>query len=246
VFTTVRVAWRAAVRVLILSWEYPPIVEGGLARHVRKLSEALVAGGVQVDVVTRGGGRLSETEDRHGVAVHRVREPDFPKDDLDAFIAWVEHMNADMLAAALELDGPFDLVHSHDWLVADAARSLAGRFAVPWLVTVHATEYGRHQGWVDKHPQSHIHAVERRMVRAADRVITCSHYMRGHVADVFGVPPARVTAIPNGIDPTDLQPMEDLPRLRAQFAAPDDKLVLLVGRLSTRRASTWRSTRCRA
>ncbi|HEY6694066.1 MAG TPA: glycogen/starch synthase, partial [Solirubrobacteraceae bacterium] len=32
--------------MLILSWEYPPIVEGGLARHVRKLSEALVAGGV--------------------------------------------------------------------------------------------------------------------------------------------------------------------------------------------------------
>ena len=180
---------RLGVRVLILSWEYPPIVEGGLARHVRKLSEQLVAQGVDVHVVTRGGGRLSETEDRHGVAVHRVREPDFPKDDLDAFIAWVDHMNADMLAAALELDGSFDLVHSHDWLVADAARALARRFGVPWLVTVHATEYGRHQGWVDKHPQSYIHAVEQRMVREADRVITCSHYMRGQVADVFGVPP---------------------------------------------------------
>ena len=181
------VACRLGVRVLILSWEYPPIVEGGLARHVRKLSEQLVAQGIEVHVVTRGGGRLSASEDRHGVTVHRVREPEFPKDDLDAFIAWVDHMNADMLAAALELDGSFDLVHSHDWLVADAARALAGRFAVPWLVTVHATEYGRHQGWVDKHPQSYIHAVERRMVRDADRVITCSHYMRGQVADVFGV-----------------------------------------------------------
>ena len=121
------------MRVLILSWEYPPIVEGGLARHVRKLSEALVAGDVEVDVVTRGGGRLSESEDRHGVAVHRVREPDFPKNDLDAFIAWVEHMNADMLAAALELEGPFDLVHSHDWLVADAAaRSRGGSACRGW------------------------------------------------------------------------------------------------------------------
>ena len=98
-------------------------------------------------------------------------------------------------------------------------RALARAPGVPWLVTVHATEYGRHQGWVDKHPQSHIHAVERRMVRDADRVITCSHYMRGHVADVFGVATARVTAIPNGIDPTDLQPVADLPRLRARFAA---------------------------
>jgi hypothetical protein len=29
-------------RLLILSWEYPPLIEGGLARHVRKLAEALV------------------------------------------------------------------------------------------------------------------------------------------------------------------------------------------------------------
>ncbi len=40
-------------RVLILSWEYPPVIEGGLARHVRKLAEALVRQGVVVDVLTR-------------------------------------------------------------------------------------------------------------------------------------------------------------------------------------------------
>src|SRR5690242_14409708 len=225
--------WSAAgsvpPRVLILSWEYPPIVEGGLARHVRKLSEQLVRQGHDVHVLTRGGGHLEPEEDRHGVTVHRVREPEFPRDDLDAFIAWVEHMNDDMLAAGTELGGGFDVVHSHDWLVAAAARRLARRRRLPWLVTVHATEFGRHQGWVDKHPQSHIHAVEKRMVRAADRVITCSHYMRGHVRDVFGV--EGVTVIPNGIDPRDLQPVADLPRLRARFAAPDEKLVLLVGRL---------------
>jgi glycogen(starch) synthase len=222
-----------ATRVLILSWEYPPIVEGGLARHVRKLSEQLVAQGTEVHVLTRGGGRLGAEEDRHGVVVHRVREPDFPKNDLDAFISWVEHMNDDMRAAgdALADRLNFDLVHSHDWLVAGAARGLARRLRVPWLVTVHATEFGRHQGWVDKHPQSHIHAVERRMVRDADRVITCSHYMRRHVADVFEIPAGRITAIPNGIDPTDLQPVSDLPRLRARYAAPDERLILLVGRL---------------
>jgi glycogen(starch) synthase len=69
------------------------------------------------------------------------------------------------------------------------------------------------------------------MVRRADRVITCSHYMRTHVADVFAIDEAGITAIPNGIDARDLQPLGDLPRLRARFAAPDEKLVLLVGRL---------------
>jgi glycogen(starch) synthase len=51
--------------VLILSWEYPPVIEGGLARHVRKLAEALVRQGVTVDVLTRGVGpesRIASSE----------------------------------------------------------------------------------------------------------------------------------------------------------------------------------------
>ncbi len=43
-------------RVLLLSWEYPPVIEGGLARHVRKLAEALTRRGLAVDVLTRGTG----------------------------------------------------------------------------------------------------------------------------------------------------------------------------------------------
>jgi glycogen(starch) synthase len=220
------------VRVLILSWEYPPIVEGGLARHVRKLSEGLVREGVEVHVLTRGGARSDAHEVRHGVHVHRVAEPAYP-DDLHRFVAWVREMNDHMLAAgrALVADLEPDLVHGHDWLVGPAATALAKAAGAPLLVTVHATEHGRHQGWVDKPPQSTIHGLERRFARRADRVIVCSHYMRDHVADVFGVRESGVTVIPNGIDPTDLQPMADLDALRARFASPGDRLVLLCGRL---------------
>ncbi len=221
------------MRVLLISWEYPPVIEGGLGRHVRKLAEHLVGEGVEVHVLTRSGGRLPAEEARHGVIVHRVREPQFPK-DVNAFVRWVDQMNDDMGDLGLELCErfEFDLVHSHDWLVASAAERIARSIGRPWLTTVHATEYGRHQGWVQKHPQSHIHAAERRMVRRADRVITCSRYMRGHVSTVFGVSPRRITVIENGVDPLDLEPVaEDLPALRRRFAAPDERLVLMVGRL---------------
>ena len=142
-------------------------------------------------------------------------------------------MNADMLAAGVELGDrfDFDVVHGHDWLVAVAGDHLANRFRCPLVVTVHATEYGRHQGWVDKHPQSHIHGVERWMTNRAERVITCSAYMREHVADIYGLDESKVTVIPNGIDPADLEPVADLGELRARFAEPDQRLVLLVGRL---------------
>jgi glycogen synthase len=222
------------MRMLLLSWEYPPVVEGGLARAVRKLSEQLVSDGAEVHVLTRGGGRLPAEEDRHGVTVHRVREPTYPKGDVGAFIRWVDDMNADMLERGGDLMERFDfeLVHSHDWLVAGAAEPLARRHGCPWIVTVHATEFGRHQGWVDKYPQSHIHGVEASMVHRADAVIACSNYMRGHIASAFGVSPWRITVIPNGIDPRDLESFaDDLGALRAKYAAPDERLVLLVGRL---------------
>ncbi len=261
-------------RVLLLSWEYPPVIEGGLARHVRKLAEALVRQGVAVDVLTRGSGAAPSgggsspegtrvgpfqngaprgsargrartpqngrheptgsltVEDRSGVTVHRVPEPGWPR-DLDRFVAWVEQMNEDMLAAGVSLaeERSYDLIHGHDWLVANASAALAERLGVPYVTTIHATEHGRHQGWVQDQPQAHIHSVEQWMAHRADGVIVCSHYMRGHVADIFDIDERRVVVIPNGIDPNDLQPVDDLSALRAQFAAPKEQLVLLVGRL---------------
>jgi glycogen synthase len=226
-----------ANRVLLLSWEYPPVIEGGLARHVRKLAEALVRAGVGVDVLTRGVADGPQTgqpgvDELGGVTIHRVREPTWPR-DLDRFVAWVEQMNSDMLAAgeALLAEHDYELIHGHDWLVAQASAALAERAGVPYVTTIHATEHGRHQGWVHEPPQSHIHAVERWMARRADAVIVCSHYMRGHVADIFGIDERRAVVIPNGIDPSELRPAADLRSLRARFAAPHEKLVLFVGRL---------------
>ena len=220
------------MRVLILSWEYPPLIEGGLARHVRKLSENLADQGTEVHVLTRSLETSPAEEEMEGVIVHRVREPERPR-ELGEFVTWVEHMNADMLAAGVELGDrfDFDVVHGHDWLVAVAGDHLAKRFRCPFVATIHATEYGRHQGWVEKHPQSHIHGVERWMANRAERVVTCSSYMREHVADIYGLEEEQVAVIPNGIDPGDLGPVDDLDALRANFAAPDERLVLLVGRL---------------
>lgn len=224
-------------RVLLLSWEYPPVIEGGLARHVRKLAEALVRQGVTVDVLTRGVGDGSPdsqpgVDELGGVTIHRVREPSWPR-DLDRFVAWVEQMNGDMLAAgeALAEEAHYDLIHGHDWLVAKASAELAQRLEVPYVTTIHATEHGRHQGWVQDYPQSHIHSVERWMAQRADALIVCSYYMRGHVADIFDVDERRVAVIPNGIDPRELRPAGDLQALRAKFAEPHQKLVLFVGRL---------------
>jgi glycogen synthase len=213
-----------ARRVLTLSWEYPPVVEGGLARHVHKLSEALVRAGDDVDVLTRG--TVRRVERPGGVVVHRVAEPPKPA-DLGAFLRWIARMNRDWVRAAQDVAVP-DVVHGHDWLVGRAAAALADAHDVPLVVTVHATEHGRHQGWVRRRPQRTIHEAERALARRADRVIVCSRFMADHVAEVFSV---EAEVIPNGLDPSDLRPVADLDGLRARFAAPGERLVLLAGRL---------------
>ncbi|MGI8846215.1 MAG: glycosyltransferase family 4 protein [Thermoleophilaceae bacterium] len=220
------------MRALILSWEYPPLIEGGLARHVRKLAENLVDQGTDVHVLARGTESSPAEEEMEGVLVHRVLEPERPR-DLGEFVTWIERMNADMLAVGVEVGDlyDFDVVHGHDWLVAGAADHLANRFRCPFVCTIHATEYGRHQGWVDKHPQSHIHGVEQWMANRAERVVTCSTYMRDHVADIYGLEENRIAVVPNGIDPAELVPVDDLEALRGRFAKPDERLILLVGRL---------------
>jgi glycogen synthase len=118
-------------------------------------------------------------------------------------------------------------------LVAGACDQLARCFEAPLVTTIHATEYGRHQGWVKDHPQAYIHGVERWITNRSQRVIACSAYMQEQIADIFAVAPGRITVIPNGIDPADLpQPgAPELARLRAGFAAPEERLVLLIGRL---------------
>lgn len=213
-----------ARRVLTLSWEYPPVVEGGLARHVHKLSEALARGGDDVEVLTRGA--LARSERRGGVLIRRVAEPPKPA-DLSAFLRWIGRMNRDMARAGALAARP-DVVHAHDWLVGRAAVALAEHHRAPLVLTIHATEHGRHQGWVRRRPQRTIHEAERALARRADRVVVCSRFMADHVAEIFGVD---AEVIPNGLDPADLQPVEDLDGLRARFAAPGERLVLLAGRL---------------
>ncbi len=209
---------------LILGWEYPPIVEGGLGRHLGRLAPGLAARGVEVHVLTRGGAGIAAVSEVDGVVVHRVAEPPRP-DQIGRFVAWVERMNDHMLTAGVRLarDLELDLVHGHDWLVARAADRLATRLGCPLAMTVHATEHGRHRGWVAAAPQSHIHAVERRAVDRADRLIVCSDYMRGHLVDVFGVEESRIEVIVNGVEAPRTAPDRRLPA--------GEKRVLVAGRL---------------
>ncbi len=217
-----------------LSWEYPPVVYGGLGRHVHALAEAQAAAGHDVVVVTQHSGDPTEALDERVNGVRVVRAPYEPmRLGPDEFLAWASGFNHALGRAALRAGHEWrpDVVHGHDWIVAHAGATLREAFGVPLVATVHATEAGRHQGWLPGELSRSIHGIEWWFTFEARRVITCSEHMRWEVTRLFDLPGDTVDVIPNGIDLDAWRVApRDVARARAVYAG-EGPLVVVPGRL---------------
>lgn len=216
-------------RVLMLSWEYPPRIIGGLSRVVAELSKQLAATGWEVHVVTADHPGTAEHEIDHGVHVHRVKTATDPTPD---FVSWISRLNVGMLQYAIELHrkAPFDIVHAHDWMVCDAAWVMKRGFGLPMISTMHATESGRMKG-IHTDLQRYINQIEWRLTFESWKVIVNSTHMFHELHNQFALPMDKMRVIPNGINP-DLFDFEfDAKSARGQYAADWQKIVLFVGRM---------------
>ena len=192
------------MRVVHISWEYPPLVYGGLGRHVAALTQAQAALGHDVTVVTQGEGPVG---DLNGVQVVRVPSTAFPY-RLPELLTWVGELDHRMGLAARTLDA--DVVHAHDWMVGRAGAAAAQSLRVPLVATIHATEAGRHSGWLPDVVSASVHLVEQWLVDDADAVIVCSKSMADEIRR--GHHRADSVVIPNGIDASAYQLRRTQPR----------------------------------
>lgn len=217
------------MKILMLSWEYPPKNVGGLSNHVFYLSHALSKLGHEIHVITCEEGMAPAEENNNGVFVHRVTPYKIETDD---FTKWVMQLNFAMVEEATKLittSGKFDLIHAHDWLSAFSAKTLKWSFKIPMVATIHATEYGRNAG-INTEMQKYISSTEWLLVYEAWKVIGCSDYMRQQMSDVFSVPWDKVWVIPNGVNPEKFDFEFDWLNFRRNYARDDEKIVFYVGR----------------
>ncbi len=126
-----------------------------------------------------------------------------------------------------------DIVHAHTWYAhfgGVLVQQLAGAKLVltthslephrPWKAEQLGTAY-RMSTWLEAHAYA-----------SADGVIAVAEAMKRDVIDLYGVDAARVTVIPNGVDPDEFRPVHDPERARALGLDPDRPSVLFVGRLT--------------
>jgi glycosyltransferase involved in cell wall biosynthesis len=220
--------------VLQLSWEYPPHIVGGLGRHVAELSPALARAGARVSVVTphlRDGAFASTRRPR--MHVLRVPPPVMAGYDFPTFVAQTGRALEQAAIALVGSGRRPDIVHAHDWLTAEAAIALKHRWRVPLLATIHATERGRGRGGLDGNGAQAINDIEWRLSYEAWRVIVCSRFMAGQIADYFSAPADKIDVVANGVRVTrgPFDGPAERAAFRARFVGPDEARVFSVGRV---------------
>ncbi|MFD0697919.1 1,4-alpha-glucan branching protein domain-containing protein [Paenibacillus sp. GCM10027628] len=225
------------LRILMLAWEYPPRVIGGLARAVCELSKQLAAAGHMVHVITCHAPDCPVYELSEGVHVHRVKV--LQSIQPAAFLDWVFQMNmafSDEIHRLIQQFATFDVIHAHDWLVYYAAKESKQTLGLPLVATIHATEFGRNQGNPETDMGQNIHQLEAKLTIEADHVIACSQFMIEEVIQLFALPADKVSRIPNGVQPyrkpePPLQAVNPLLSAAIQGAGAEDRIIGFLGRL---------------
>ncbi|MGF7046003.1 glycosyltransferase involved in cell wall biosynthesis [Paenibacillus sp. DS2015] len=215
--------------ILIISWEYPPVIIGGISPHVYELSRQLQDENTEIHIVTNSAPNRPVHEIENGVHVHRVTTYENVHDFLD----WVLQFNLSIVnyVKGLINNGvKFDIIHAHDWLVGFASLLLKKQLNIPLITTIHATEYGRNNGLFTP-LQMNIHSIEHDLTEESDHIIVCSSHMKKEVCQIHGIHESIIRVIPNGVDIESLTMQDPHSCRREEYALPQEKIVLFIGRL---------------
>ena len=218
------------MNILMLSWEYPPRVVGGISRVVHDLSHKLYQDGHQVTVITYRDGNVPYYENDEGIDVYRVDNFMISPNN---FIDWIMQLNFNMIAKAGEIiseKGKFDVIHAHDWLTAYAGKTLKFAHNIPLVSTIHATEAGRNSG-IHGDMQRYINDTEWMLTYESSEVIVNSNYMKNELQRLFGLPYEKINVVPNGVDLTLFNGIDRDYDFRRKFAMDNEKIILFMGRL---------------
>ncbi len=133
------------------------------------------------------------------------------------------------LVVALGRHERFDVIHAHDWMTFPAGLWIARATGKPLVVHVHSTEFDR----AGDHPNQRVYDIERRGMHGAMKIIAVSELTKSICTKRYGVDPAKVSVVYNGID------NESAANKGADRIEARDKIVLFLGRITMQKGPEY-------
>ena len=204
------------MKILQLSWNYPPEKTGGIAEHMRGLSEALAEEGHKVKVVTAG----TKNRESSNPEILNLEISD-SKDDIEWSMKFGERAReeADFAEEA-------DIIHAHDWMTVPAAVKLSEAFSKPLVFTLHSIQ--KHRSGISSDYEESINKLEWYGTYKADRIICVGEDLKEKSEKQFDIPSRKTVHIPNGIDASRFgqSTIE-----KAEYARNNERIILYAGRM---------------
>jgi glycosyltransferase involved in cell wall biosynthesis len=183
------------MRVIILSWEYPPRIVGQLAEYVRNLAGQLVKEDVETYVVTYHDYLTGGHDDSDGVKTIRVTNP--VRTHIGV-LTWVLTLNQEIERTAANIyygsAKQVDLMDTYDWHFIPAAVTLKKSLGIPFVYSVESLEEHRSHGANSPFNMA-IKSIEWLGMYEASKLLVKSEWMKNEIYKIFKVPLEKVKVV---------------------------------------------------
>src|SRR5680860_973686 len=237
------------MRILMLGWEYPPHISGGLATACHGLVESLLMEGHEVQFLLPKAVDEIQTKQFRLISAGKIELP--KKKDSVTFSLLrkiMPHVNPTLLhnlggdtykfsgvygpnlieevywlavaVSKLAKELEFDIIHAHDWLTYPAGIIAKQLSDKPLVIHVHATAFDR-----SANINSQIYEIERQGMLVADKVMAVSNLTRNIIIDKYRIDTKKVITAYNGIIQKDISKVFETSRFK-------DKIVTFLGMIT--------------
>lgn len=239
------------MRILMLGWEFPPHISGGLGTACAGLVRGLAGHGVEVVFVLP---RLAGEQRERGLslvgaetysppvrtrAVASALSPyESPKQYRRRAARLTGQYGARLMdevaryaeaVAEIAADETFDVVHGHDWMTYPAATAAARESGAPLVLHVHSLEHDR----AGPRANPAIVGIEQDGFDAADAIVCVSRFTAGEVTRRYRVDESKLRVVHNAVEPRRRRRAAAGPRSRkAQRRRIEEPVVLFLGRVT--------------
>jgi hypothetical protein len=183
------------MRIILLTWEYPPRRVGNLADYVSNLAGCLSKNKFETYVVTYHEYLVGMCEESDGTRTYRVKSPVHTHSGV---LTWILTLNQEVERAVADIYytriGADTLVDVHDWHFIPAAATLKKAFNLPFIYSVNSLEDHRSHS-TDSIFNMSIKSIEWLGLYEAEIVVAKSKWMRDEICRIYGVPLNKVRVL---------------------------------------------------